>query len=186
MERCYHGKILHVDLSSNETWGETPPEEFYRKYMGGSALGLYYALNEIPVGADPLGPDNVLVLSLSVVTGLPISGQSRVTATAKSPLTGAIGDGQAGGFWPAEAKAAGYDAIVIKGRAPEPVYLWIHDGQAELRDASHLWGKITGEAQALIRKELGDKRIEVLQIGPAGERLVRFGPAWGRSWAPRT
>jgi aldehyde:ferredoxin oxidoreductase len=174
MERSYHGKILHVDLTGGRTWVETPPESFYRKYMGGSALGLYYALKEIPVGADPLGPDNVLVLSLSVVTGLPISGQSRATATAKSPLTGAIGDGQAGGFWPAEAKAAGYDAIVMKGRAPKPVYLWIHDGQAELRDASHLWGKITGEAEALIRQELGDKRIEVLQIGPAGEQLVRF------------
>ena len=174
MEKCYNGKILHVDLTSNKVWVETPDEFFYRKYMGGSALGVYYALKEIPVGADPLGPDNVLVLSLSVVTGLPISGQSRVTATAQSPLTGAIGDAQAGGFWPAEAKAAGYDAIVIKGRAPKPVYLWIQDGEVEVRDASHLWGKVTGEAEALIREELGDERIEVLQIGPAGERLVRF------------
>lgn len=97
-----------------------------------------------------------------------------MTAAAKSPLTGGIGDSQGGGFFPAELKFAGFDAVVIKGRAQKPVYLWIHDGQYELRDASHLWGKITGEAEAGIREELGDSKIEVWQIGPAGEKGVRF------------
>jgi aldehyde:ferredoxin oxidoreductase len=170
----YHGKILHVDLSSGELEIERPPEEFYRFYMGGSALGLHYVLNNTPPHADPLGPENTLVLALGVLTGAPISGQSRMTAVAKSPLSGAIGDSQSGGFWPAELKFAGFDAIVLYGRAPRPVYLWIHDGQAELRDASHLWGRLTGDVEESLKEELGDKKIEVLQVGPAGERGVRY------------
>jgi aldehyde:ferredoxin oxidoreductase len=174
MPNGYNGKILRVDLSSSDLSVEEPSEEFYRKYMGGSALNLYYLLNEMPPGTDPLGPDNMLGLSLGVVTGAPISGQSRMTATAKSPLTGAIGDSQCGGYWPAKLKFAGFDAIIIKGKAPSPVYLWIDDGKAELRDAQHLWGKTTGDCQAAIFKELGDDSIEVLQIGPAGEKMVRY------------
>jgi aldehyde:ferredoxin oxidoreductase len=170
----YNGKILHVYLTEGRLDVEELGEDFYRKYLGGSALGMYYALNLIPAGADPLGPENVLILSLGVATGAAISGQSRVTATAKSPLTGAIGDAQAGGFWPAEAKGAGFDAYVIHGRAEKPVYLWVQDGEAELRDAAHLWGQVTGEAEAAIRQELGDDKIEVLQVGPAGEKGVRF------------
>ncbi|MGW8225513.1 MAG: aldehyde ferredoxin oxidoreductase family protein [Anaerolineales bacterium] len=174
MAHGYNGKILHVDLSSGSLTVEEPGRAFYRKYMGGSALAMYYLLKELPAGVDPLGPENVLVLALSVLTGTAISGQSRMTAAAKSPLTGGIGDSQGGGFFPAELKFAGFDAVVIRGRAEKPVYLWIHDGQYELRDASHLWGKITGEAEAAIREELGDNKIEVWQIGPAGEKGVRF------------
>ena len=174
MVKGYTGRILHVDLTTGNLEIEQPSEAFYRKYMGGSALGTYYALRDIPKGADPLGPENVLVLSLGPVTGLPVSGNSRVTATARSPLTGTIGDSQAGGFWPAECKNAGFDAIVIKGQSPKPVYLWIHDGQAELRDASHLWGQVTGPVEAAIREEVGEPKAEVLQVGPAGEQGVRF------------
>ena len=174
MVHGYHGKILHVNLTNSQLRVEEPDEAFYRKYMGGSALAMYYLLKEVPPGADPLGADNVLVLALSVLTGSAISGQSRMTAAAKSPLTGAIGDSQGGGFFPAELKFAGFDAIVIKGKAAKPVYLWINEGRYELRDASHLWGKITGEVEATIKEELGDDKIEVLQIGPAGERGVRF------------
>jgi len=170
----YHNKILHVDLFTGNFEIEQPGEEFYRTYMGGSALGLYYLLRGTEPGIDPLGPENVLVLALSVLTGAPISGQSRMTAVAKSPLTDAVGDSQSGGFFPAEMKFAGFDAIVIKGRSEKPVYLWVHGGEAELRPAEHLWGKITGEGEALIREELEDKRIEIAQIGPAGENLVRF------------
>ena len=174
MAHGYHGKILHVDLSNSKFHVEEPDEAFYRKYLGGSALALYYLLKEMPPGADPLGPENVLVLALSVVTGAAISGQSRMTAAAKSPLTGAIGDSQGGGFFPAELKFAGFDAIVFKGKSTKPVYLWINEGQYELRDASHLWGSITGEVEKTIKKEVGDDKIEVLQIGPAGENGVRF------------
>ena len=154
MPNGYNGKILRVDLSSSDISVEEPSEEFYRKYLGGSALGLYYLLREMPAGVDALGPENILALSLGVVTGVPISGQSRMTATAKSPLTGAIGDSQCGGFWPAKLKFAGFDAIIIKGKAPSPVYLWIDDGKAELKDARHLWGKTTGDCQAAILEEV--------------------------------
>jgi aldehyde:ferredoxin oxidoreductase len=175
MSNGYTGKILRVDLATSDLTVETPSEDIYRKYMGGSALGLYYLLREMPAGTDPLGPENILALSLSVVTGAPISGQSRMTATAKSPLTGAIGDSQCGGFWPAKLKFAGFDAIIITGKAPSPVYLWIDDGKPALKEASHLWGKTTGESQAAIFEELGDEKdIEVLQIGPAGEKMVRY------------
>ena len=170
----YMGKVLHVDLTAGKLEIEEPPESFYRTYMGGSGMALHYLLQMLKPGIDPLSPENVLVLSVGVLTGAPIGGLSRVMANAKSPLTGAIGDAEGGGFWPAELKFAGFDALVITGKSPKPVYLWLHDGEAELRDASHLWGKITGEAEATIREELGDRRIQVLQIGPAGEKLCRF------------
>ena len=170
----YNGKILHVNLTKGEFRVEEPDQAFYRKYMGGSALALYYLLKEMPAGIDPLSSENVLVLALSILTGSAISGQSRMTAAAISPLTSAIGDSQGGGFFPAELKFAGFDAIVIKGKSEKPVYLWINDGNFELRDASHLWGKITGEAESAIKTELGDNKIEILQIGPAGEKGVRF------------
>jgi aldehyde:ferredoxin oxidoreductase len=170
----YHGRILHVDLTSGRLEEEQPDEAFYRLYMGGSALGLYYLLRNTPAKADPLGPENTLVLALSVLTGAPVSGQSRMTAVAKSPLTEAVGDSQCGGFFPAELKFAGFDAIVIRGRAETPVYLWIKDGTAEIRPATHLWGKVTGVVELMLRQELGDEKIEVLQCGPAGEKMVRF------------
>ena len=171
----FHGKILHVDLTAGRVEVEEPDETLYRKYMGGSAMGAYYLLQHTPPGADPLGPENTLSLTVGVVTGAPISGQSRVTATAKSPVTGLVGDSQAGGFWPAELKAAGFDGIVIHGRAERPVYLWVHDGDAELRDAAHLWGQFTADVEDAIWDELDDKRIQVIQCGPAAEKGVRFG-----------
>ncbi len=170
----YHGKILHVDLTHAKFEVENPKDDFYRTYMGGSALGLYYLLQNTPAQCEPFDPANTLTLSVSVLTGVPISGQSRLSAVAKSPLTGAVGDSQSGGFFPARLKFAGFDAIVIHGRSEHPVYLWIHEGEAELRDATHLWGKVTGEVEDLIRAELGSEKVEVLQCGPAGERLVRY------------
>ena len=170
----YSGTILHVDLGAGTTEVEHPGEQFYRRYAGGSALNAYYLLRNMPPKVDALSSENVLGVSVGFATGAAVPGQSRVVCTAKSPLTGAIGDSQAGGFWPAELKFAGFDAIIVSGRAEHPAYLWLHDGQAELRDARHLWGKVTGEAEALIREELADERIQVLQIGPAGEKLARM------------
>ena len=166
--------VYHVDLTRGTIETKTLPEDVYRKYPGGSALAAYLLLQSIPVGADPLGPDNVLVMAVSPLTGLAISGQSRMTACARSPLTGAIGDSQCGGFFPAEMRAAGADAIVFTGQAKEPVYLWLNDGKAELRPAKHLWGKVTAEVDSLLKKEIGDEKVEIAQIGPAGENLVRF------------
>ncbi len=174
MPNGYHGKILLVDLNTKTLTIDERDEAFYRKYVGGSALGAYYLLKNTPAHADPLGAENTLVLSLSVITGSPVPGQSRMTATAKSPLTDAIGDSQSGGFFPAELKFAGFDAIVITGKAEKPVYLWINNGVAELRSAEHLWGKTTGDVENIIKEELGDKRIQIAQCGPAGEKGVRF------------
>lgn len=173
MSNGYAGRILHVDLTHGKLEVETPPDSFYRKYLGGSAMGMHYILDRVKPGADPLGPDNVLTLMVGVLTGAPISGQSRMCANALSPLTDGIGDSQCGGFFPAEMKFAGFDGIVVTGRAAEPVYLWLHDGQAELRPAGHLWGKFTADVIDLIHAELGDNKVEVAQIGPAGEKLVR-------------
>ena len=166
--------VHHVDLTRGTVRVKTVPEDVYRKYPGGSALAAYLLLQSIPQGADPLGPDNVLVMAVSPLTGLAISGQSRMTACARSPLTGGIGDSQCGGFFPAEMRSAGTDAIVFTGRSPAPVYLWLHDGEAELRPATHLWGKVTADVDRLLKEEVGDPKAEVAQIGPAGENLVRF------------
>ena len=166
--------IFYVDLSAGTVRRESLPEAVYRRYPGGSALATYLLLKHTPPGVDPLGPDNALVFATSPLTGLAISGQSRMSAAARSPLTGGIGDSQCGGYFPAEMKAAGADAIVLQGQAPEPVYLWLKDGQAELRPARHLWGLPTAEAEALLTEELGDARIEVAQAGIAGENGVRF------------
>jgi aldehyde:ferredoxin oxidoreductase len=169
----YNGKILHVDLTQGELTVEEPEEVFYRKYLGGSAMGMYYILRETPKGADPLGPENVLTLMAGVTTGAPISGQSRLNSNAKSPISGGIGDSQSGGFFPAELKFSGFDGIVIKGKSPNPVYLAIVDGIAELRDASHLMGKKTGEVDDILHTEV-DRKAEILQHGPAAERGVLF------------
>jgi aldehyde:ferredoxin oxidoreductase len=137
-------------------------------------MGLYYILRDMPAGVDPLSPDNVLTLMASVTTGAAISGQSRLNANAKSPLSGGIGDSQSGGFFPAELKFAGFDGIVIKGCSEKPLYLSILHGEAALHDASHLMGKVTGEVDALLRSEVGEPKAEVLQHGPAAEKGVLF------------
>jgi aldehyde:ferredoxin oxidoreductase len=170
----YTGKILHVDLSTGSLEIEEPPEAFYRKYMGGSAMGLYYILRDTPSGVDPLAPENTLTFMTGVTTGAPISGQSRININARSPMSGAIGDSQGGGFFPAEMKFAGFDGVVVKGRAEKPVYLTLLHGEAALHDASHLTGKLTGEAEAILKQELRDNKVEVLQYGPAAEKGVRY------------
>ena len=154
----YTGKILHVDLTHRKLDVEEPPETFYHKYMGGSAMGLYYILRDMPAGVDPLAPENVLTFMLSVTTGAAISGQSRINVNAKSPMSGAIGDSQAGGFFPAEFKFAGFDGIVVKGCSPSPVYLSILHGEPKLHDASHLMGKVTGEVEAILKKKVGEQK----------------------------
>jgi len=173
MPNGYNGKILHVDLTKGTLEVEEPKDAFYRKYLGGSAMGMYYILREMPKGADPIGPDNVLTLMAGVSTGAAISGQSRLNANAKSPISGGIGDSQSGGFFPAELKFAGFDGIVIKGKSSKPVYLAIIDGQYELRDAAHLMGKLTGEVDDMIHKEV-DPKAEILQHGIGAENGVLF------------
>jgi aldehyde:ferredoxin oxidoreductase len=169
----YNGKILHVDLTSGALTVEEPSESFYRKYLGGSAMGMHYILRDMPRGADPLGAENVLTLMAGVTTGAAISGQSRLNANAKSPISGGIGDSQSGGFFPAELKFAGFDGIVIKGKSAKPVYLAIIEGKAELRDAAHLMGKLSGEVDDIIHTEV-DPKAEILQHGIGAENGVLY------------
>jgi aldehyde:ferredoxin oxidoreductase len=167
-------KILHVDLTTRQTRTEELPEPLVRKFLGGGSLASHILLRDMPAGVDPLGPDNVLVFMTSVINGLSMSGSNRYTAAAKSPLTGAYGESEAGGWWGPELRAAGWDGVVIHGRAASPVYVWIKDDKVEIRDAAAYWGQLSGEVQDGLEAELGDKRIRVLQTGIAGERGVRF------------
>ena len=168
------GKVLNVNLSEGTINKEVLPGDVYRLYPGGSSLGLYLAMKDMKPGIEPLGENNNLVFSVSALTGLPISGISRVNVTAKSPLTEGMGDSQAGGFFPVHMKANGLDAIVLKGKSDKPVYLYIDGEDVQLKDASALWGKVTGEAEKLIREELGRDDVEIAQIGPGGENLVNY------------
>lgn len=174
MPHGYNGKILRVDLSTNTIRVEEPDENFYRRYFGGRGFVSYYLLKELKAGIDPLSADNKLVFAAGVVTGVPVGGCGRNSVGAKSPLTSGYGDSEVGGYWGAELKHAGYDAIIVEGKAPKPVYLWIKDGEAEIKDARHLWGKSTGECQGIIRQELKEPGIRTATIGQAGENQVRY------------
>ena len=184
----YTGKILHVDLTAGVLEVERPDESFYRQYCGGSLMGMYYLWKNTPKGADALSPQNTLTFAVGPAAGLPVSGQSRCSVTCKSPSSGGVADAQAGGFWPAELKFAGFDAIVVRGASETPVYLNIKDGGAELKDASHLWGMTSLETEQKIKAELGDEKTEIAEIGPAGEKMANFAAimnmanrAWGRT-----
>ncbi len=174
MPHGYNGRILRLDLSSGDKIVEEPGEIFYRRHLGGWSLIAHYLLRELEPGIDPLGEENTLIFACGPITGAPIAGSGRNAVGGKSPLTGLFGEADVGGYWGAELKRAGYDALIVEGRAKKPVYIWIHDDQVEIRDASHLWGLLTAPAQEAIQGELGDPLIRVTQIGPAGERLVRF------------
>ncbi len=169
-----HGKILHVDLSSGALDIEHPPDDFYRLLVGGRAVVAYLLLRDLPAGADPLSPDNLLIFAPGIMQGANLPGSGRHGVGGKSPLTGALASSEAGGWWGHEFKRAGFDALVIRGRADSPVYLWIQDGAVEIRPAKHLWGLQTYPVQQAIRDELGDARVRVAQIGPAGENGVLY------------
>ena len=174
MPNGFHGRILRVDLSTGKTVVEEPDNNLYRTTFGGWGLIAHYLLQEVAPGTDPLGPDNLLVFATGVVTGTPVGGSGRHAVGAKSPLTGGFGEADVGGFWGAELKRAGWDAILITGRAEQPVTLWIKDDQVEIRPADHLWGKTTAEVETLLKQELGEQRIRVAQCGLAGENGVRY------------
>jgi len=170
----YNGKILHVNLTSLTFDIEEPSEYFYRTYMGGTGLASYYLLKGIKPGIDPLGPDNILIFACSVVTGAPLSGFSRYTVAAKSPLTGGFGESEAGGYFGPELKFSGFDAVILKGKAPKPVYLWIKNGHVEIRNAVFLWGLGNAETLDKIREDVCDKKARIASIGPAGEKMILF------------
>ena len=174
MANGFWNRILRVDLTTGRTWEEHPSDEFFRSHVGGRSFIAHYLLKEVAADVDPLGPDNLLIFMAGPVTGTPLPGAGRHSVGARSPLTGGFGEAEAGGFWGAELKHAGYDGIIIQGRADKPVYLWINETTVEIRDASHLWGQRTGEVEDAIRADHGDRLIRIAQTGVAGEKLVRY------------
>jgi len=168
----YMGQILRVNLTERKIAVERLEGDTARRFIGGMGLGAKILFDELKPGIDPLGPQNKLIVATGVLAGLPFP--HKISVVAKSPLTGIYGEATAGGFFGQELKFAGFDAVIVEGKAEDPVYLWIHDGEAEIRDASHLWGKATREVQKLLRAEIKDDRAQVGCIGLAGENLVKF------------
>jgi aldehyde:ferredoxin oxidoreductase len=174
INKGYAGKLLRVDLTRGKISSEELEENFYRQFLGGRGFIAYFLLKELSPGIDPFDPENRLIIACGPATGLPIAGFGRHSIGAKSPLTGGYGEAESGGFFGAELKKAGFDIIVIIGKAKKPVYLWINNDEVEIRDATHLWGKDTEIVEDLIHKDLSDDKVRIAQIGVAGENLIRF------------
>jgi aldehyde:ferredoxin oxidoreductase len=167
-----------VDLGTGEISREPLNEDFLMDYIGGTGLGVRMLYDELKPGTDPLAPENPLVFTTGPLTGTLVPGSGTYTVSSKNVLTGLAAVTQANGFFGARLKNAGYDALIVQGRSATPVYLHIHDGEAELLDASALAGKSTFETDTILRKKHGEPemedRISIAAIGPAGENLVRF------------
>lgn len=184
------GKIIRVNLTTEEI--NVFETEQYYNFLGGRGYGDWVVLKEIPKNTEPLSEENKVVISTGCFTGTSLPGSSRISLTTKNVLSGGISYSSGGGNFGPELKKAGFDAIIIEGKALSPKYLYINDSNIELRDASHLWGLTTWDTEDIIKKELGDESIKVLSIGPAGENLVKVACvmidkahalAWGGSGA---
>lgn len=166
----YMDKLLWVDLSQGIIREEALKEEIARNFMGGYGLGARILYSRQRAGADPLGPESTLGLLTGPCSGTSTIVGARFTVVGKSPLTGTWGDSDCGGYFGPELKFAGFDGVFLTGISQEPVYLFVENGKAELRDASHLWGKDTTETDEMLKVELGNK-TRIACIGPAGEKL---------------
>lgn len=169
----YMGKILRVDLTERKVWTEDLDMNVARKFLGGSGLAAKYLFEETSADTDPLGPDNLLIFMTGPFTGTIVPNSGRHAVVARSPLTGIWGEGDVGGTWGVGLKKAGYDGIIVKGKASTPVYLWVHEDGVEIRDAGHLWGKDVFEVDELIKSETNPKAV-ISAIGQAGENLVKL------------
>jgi aldehyde:ferredoxin oxidoreductase len=170
----YVGKVLRVDLSALTAKQEALPHEVARDFIGGAGFGIKYLFDEVDGGIDPLGAANKIIFSLGPFTGTSVPCASRMAVTAKSPLTGAVGMALTGGQFPTELKLAGYDALIIEGKAKTPTYISIRDGEVRFRSAGDLWGMNTTDCQRIIKDDLRDQNIRVACIGPAGEHLSKI------------
>jgi aldehyde:ferredoxin oxidoreductase len=170
----YTGKILRINLSTSTAKEEKLPPDVAKDFIGGAGLGIKYLFDELDAGTDPLGPGNKLIFSVGPFTGTSIPCASRMAVTAKSPLTNTVGVALTGGYFPVELKRAGYDALIIEGKAEKPTYIWIKDGKAQFRSAAGVWGLKTTDCQQIIKNELNDQNIRITCIGPAGENLSKI------------
>lgn len=171
---AWAGKILRVDLSKGTVKAEPLKMDWARDYVGSRGLGSKYLVEEVDAKVDPLSPQNKLIWATGPLTGTMASTGGRYTVITKGPLTGAIACSNSGGYWGAELKMAGWDMIIFEGKSPKPVYLYIHDDTAELRDASHLWGQSVWKTEETLKRSHQDPLLRVSSIGPAGEHLVLF------------
>ena len=171
----YHGKVLIADLSEVTLTDEPLNEKYARDFIGSTGLAARYLYDMVDEKTDPLGADNPLILMPGLLNGTSGPSVSRWGGVAKSPYTGHYGDANAGAWFGAELKNAGYDGIILKGQSAKPVYICIKDGVAELKDAGSLWGKDTYKTQEEIKKACGDNRTQIACIGPASENLVLYG-----------
>jgi len=167
-------KIAYINLSTGETEVKPIPLSLRKKFLGGRGLDAYLLYNHTKKGCDPLGPDNALIISGGLLTATCASATARTHIMAKSPLTGLLGSANMGGFFAPELAWAGFHHLVITGKAKKPVYIFIHNGEIEIRDAAAIWGKTTTDSQWAIRDELNDQEVKSCVIGPAGENLVRW------------
>ena len=167
-------KIAYIDLTTGDIRIEPIPLEARKKFLGGRGLDAYLLYNHTKKGCDPLGPDNTLIISGGILTATCASATARTHIMAKSPLTGLLGSANMGGFFAPELAWAGFHHLVIKGKAKHPVYLYVHNGKIEIREARGIWGRSATEAQWAIREDLGDQEVKSCVCGPAGENLVRF------------
>ena len=173
MSNAFVGQILHVDLTSGVTTTEVLNPQWARQTLGGAGLATRYLFELTSPGIDPLGAQNVLIFMTGALTGTPSASASRYSVVAKSPQTGYWGQSNSGGFFGPALKWSGFDGVIFKGVSPEPVYLLILDGKAELRKASHLWGLTVPECDDRLQSEIGQP-VTVSCIGPGGENLVRY------------
>src|SRR3989337_917563 len=165
----YTGKILRVDLTKGTCKSEPLNREWAKKYIGQRGLASKYLVEEIDAKCDPLGPSNKLIMATGPLTGTPASTGGRYSVITKGPLTNAIACSNSGGFFGAEMKFAGWDMIIFEGKSPKPVYLYVENDKAELRDAAHLWGKTTWQTEETIKADLQDPLVRVSSIGRSGE-----------------
>lgn len=168
------GNILRVDLSNKKIDIEENPLWLRENFIGGRGANAYLLYNEIKPGIDAMSSENKLIFGNSPLTGTGLITSGRIHVTAKSPLSGFLGDSNAGGHFGPELKWAGYDHIVVEGVSDKPVYLWIDDDSVEIRDAGHIWGKVISDTYKIIRSDLKDPRLRIAAIGPAAENLVRY------------
>ncbi len=169
----YSGKILRINLTDQTAKEEPLPLETAKNFIGGAGFGVKYLYDEVPADADPLGPKNKLIFASGPFSGTNIPCASRMAVSGKSPLTGAVGMALTGGYFPVELKFAGYDALIVEGKAEKPTYVWIKDGEVKFRSAKKVWGMKTTDCQQIIKNELNDQNIRIACIGPAGENLCK-------------
>ena len=166
------GRILRVDLTDNKVWVQEYSEEVAKNFIGGRGLAAWILWNEAK-NVDPLGPDNKLIFASGPFNGLPTPSGGKMVIAAKSPLTGGYGDGNLGTMATVHLRKAGYDALVVEGKAKKPVYIYIEDDNVSILSAEGLWGKSTFETEKEL-KEIHGKNVGVLSIGPGGENLVKY------------